>query len=66
MEAGGMPAPNPARRDRGPTMTQLLALSGSLRADSSNTALLATLAELAPTGVTVTLHPIGDLPLYPI
>ena len=45
-------------------MTQLLALSGSLRAASSNTALLATLAELAPTGVTVTLHPIGDLPLY--
>ncbi|TNF28632.1 MAG: NAD(P)H-dependent oxidoreductase [Deltaproteobacteria bacterium] len=45
-------------------MTRLLALSGSLRAASTNTALLTTLAELAPTGVEVVQHGIGDLPLY--
>jgi len=45
-------------------MTKLLALSGSLRAGSFNTALVDTLADLAPDGVEVTRHPIGDLPLF--
>lgn len=41
----------------------LLALSGSLRASSSSTALLRAAATLAPAGVTVTLFDgIGDLP----
>ncbi|MCB9539703.1 MAG: NAD(P)H-dependent oxidoreductase [Myxococcales bacterium] len=42
----------------------LLALSGSLRAASFNTALLRAAAEGAPDGVIVTLHDYRDVPLY--
>jgi chromate reductase, NAD(P)H dehydrogenase (quinone) len=44
---------------------RLLALSGSLRRASSNTALLGAASRLAPDGVEVTLFQgIGDLPLF--
>lgn len=44
---------------------QLLAISGSLRAASSNTAVLQALAMLAPAGVTVTLYnQLVDLPYF--
>jgi NAD(P)H-dependent FMN reductase len=44
---------------------RLLAISGSLRAVSSNTALLEAAARLAPPGMTVTLYDgIGDLPHF--
>jgi chromate reductase, NAD(P)H dehydrogenase (quinone) len=44
---------------------RILAISGSLRADSYNTALARAAAELAPAGVEVELcEGIGDLPLY--
>jgi chromate reductase, NAD(P)H dehydrogenase (quinone) len=42
----------------------LLGLSGSLRRDSANTALLRAAAELAPAGVEVVLHPLRDLPFF--
>ena len=42
----------------------ILALSGSLRAGSTNTALLKAAAELAPEGVTVVLYDYADVPLY--
>ncbi|MCB9683376.1 MAG: NAD(P)H-dependent oxidoreductase [Alphaproteobacteria bacterium] len=44
--------------------TSILALSGSLRAASYNTALLRTAAELVPDGATVTLYDYRDVPLY--
>jgi chromate reductase len=40
---------------------RVLAISGSLRADSHNTALLRAAAELAPDGVQVELHDGLDL-----
>lgn len=44
---------------------QILAISGSLRAASSNTAVLQALAMLAPTGVRVTLcNSLTDLPYF--
>jgi chromate reductase len=44
---------------------QVLAISGSLRASSSNTALLLAAAALAPQGVEVTLYDgLGDLPRF--
>lgn len=43
---------------------KILMISGSLRKASTNTALLATLAELAPDGITLERAAIGDLPLY--
>jgi chromate reductase len=44
---------------------QLLAISGSLRAASSNTAVLQALAALAPTGTTITLYAqLADLPHF--
>jgi chromate reductase len=43
---------------------RLLGLSGSLRAASSSTAILRTLATHMPQDTSLTLHPIGDLPLY--
>ena len=43
----------------------VLAFSGSLRAGSTNTALLHTAAELAPSGMTIELYThLGDLPHY--
>lgn len=43
---------------------KILAISGSLRAASYNTALLRAAAELAPEGVTLSLHPLNDLPFF--
>ena len=44
---------------------KILALSGSLRANSINSALLRAAARLAPMGLTVTVyHGLGDLPLF--
>ncbi len=42
----------------------LIALSGSLRAASFNTALLRTAATLCPEGVTLTVHTLHGIPLY--
>lgn len=42
----------------------ILALSGSLRADSYNTALLRAFAARVPEGVTMRIVSLGDLPLY--
>jgi chromate reductase len=42
----------------------LLGLSGSLRRDSLNTALLRTAVQRAPDDVTVEVHPLGDLPFF--
>jgi len=42
----------------------VLALSGSLREKSYNTALLREAARLAPSGMTVDIAPIRDVPLY--
>ncbi len=42
----------------------ILALSGSLRRGSYNTALLRAAAELAPQGVAVEVRRLGDIPLY--
>ena len=43
---------------------RILAISGSLRKASFNTAALRTAQELAPPGVTIELADIGDFPLY--
>jgi chromate reductase len=43
---------------------QLVALSGSLRAGSYNTALLRALPELAPRSLRFTLHTIAGIPVY--
>lgn len=43
---------------------RFLAISGSLRAGSANTAVLRAARELTPEGVTLELHDLGDLPLY--
>jgi chromate reductase, NAD(P)H dehydrogenase (quinone) len=43
---------------------KILGISGSLRASSFNTAALRAAAELAPAGMSIELHDIGDLPLY--
>lgn len=45
-------------------MTTVLALSGSLRAQSFNTRILHALAQLAPDGVEVKYFDISQLPLY--
>lgn len=42
----------------------LVAISGSLRAASHNTALLRATQELAPEGVTITILPINDIPMF--
>ncbi|MEO2107338.1 MAG: NAD(P)H-dependent oxidoreductase [Actinomycetota bacterium] len=42
----------------------ILALSGSLRAASTNTAVLRTAIELAPDDVDIVLHDLRDLPFY--
>lgn len=43
---------------------KILALSGSLRKDSTNTALLRAMADLAPEGVAVELYDYRDVPFY--
>ncbi len=43
---------------------RIIALSGSLRASSVNTALLREIASHAPDGVTVELVPLSELPLF--
>lgn len=44
---------------------KILAISGSLRAASNNTALLRAIARLAPAGISVELfHDLGNLPLF--
>ncbi|HUY62434.1 MAG TPA: NAD(P)H-dependent oxidoreductase [Candidatus Paceibacterota bacterium] len=43
---------------------KILAISGSLRKDSSNTKLVRAFAKLAPSGTTVEIADIGSLPLY--
>ena len=45
-------------------MTKLLALSGSLRTGSFNTALLRSAVDVAPEGCTVEIGSIADIPLY--
>lgn len=45
-------------------MTTLLALSGSLRAQSFNTRIVGALPSLAPDGVHVNIFDVSDLPLY--
>jgi chromate reductase len=45
-------------------MTSLLALSGSLRAQSFNSRILGALPSLAPSGVQVNIFDVADLPLY--
>ena len=42
----------------------IIAISGSLRKDSFNTALVRALAELAPAGMTITVADISALPLF--
>jgi chromate reductase len=42
----------------------LLGISGSLRKESFNTALLKAAQELAPDGITITLRTLHDIPLY--
>ena len=43
---------------------KILAVSGSLRKNSFNTAALRAMQELAPAGVVIEMAEIGDLPLY--
>ena len=45
-------------------MTRIVALSGSLRARSVNSALARDVTEVAPAGVAVTVATIGGIPLY--
>jgi chromate reductase, NAD(P)H dehydrogenase (quinone) len=45
-------------------LLDLVALSGSLRERSANTALLRAARELAPVDVEVTVVPLGDVPMY--
>jgi chromate reductase, NAD(P)H dehydrogenase (quinone) len=45
-------------------MTRILALSGSLRRASCNSALLRASAALAPAGVDISVYGLGDLPLF--
>jgi len=42
----------------------LVAISGSLRAGSYNTALLRNVLEMTPSSLNVTIHSIGDVPLF--
>ncbi len=46
------------------TTIRVLALSGSLRRASLNTALLRAVAELAPAGMKVVIHNLGPVPMY--
>ncbi|MBZ8133732.1 NADPH-dependent FMN reductase [Afifella sp. IM 167] len=46
------------------TPIKVLALSGSLRRASYNTALLRAAAELAPAGMTIEIYDLADIPMY--
>ncbi len=46
------------------TEIRIIALSGSLRGASTNTALLRAVAASAPVGVTVEILPLGEMPLF--
>lgn len=46
------------------SVLDVVAISGSLRRGSYNTAALRAAQELAPEGMTIEIAPIGDLPLY--
>lgn len=46
------------------TVIRIVALSGSLRAASTNTALLRAVAASAPVGVSVEIVPLDDIPLF--
>ena len=46
------------------TVIRIIALSGSLRAASMNTALLRAVAASAPAGVSVEIFPLGEIPLF--
>jgi len=51
--------------NRGEHTVRILAISGSLRASSTNTALVRAIAAMAPTGMDVTLYDgLGDLPHF--
>lgn len=43
---------------------QLLGIAGSLRAGSFSAAILASLKDALPAGAELSLHPLGDVPLY--
>lgn len=45
-------------------MTRIIGISGSLRRESFNTALLRAAASMMPEGVTIDIRSIGDIPLY--
>lgn len=45
-------------------MTDIIAISGSLRRESFNTALLHAMVELAPEGAAISIASIADIPLY--
>ncbi len=47
-----------------PDAIRILGISGSLRRDSFNTALLRAAQELVPEGVEITLFDLKELPLY--
>lgn len=47
-----------------PACMKLLGLSGSLRAGSHNTAVLAAMASLVPEGTTLTIHDWRDVPMF--
>lgn len=46
------------------TPVHVLGISGSLRKDSFNTALLRAAAELLPDGMTLEIHDLAEIPLY--
>ena len=48
----------------GTDTVRILGISGSLRRSSFNSAGLRAAAELAPAGMSIEIHEIGDLPLY--
>ncbi|ONG48213.1 NADPH-dependent FMN reductase [Pseudoroseomonas deserti] len=45
-------------------MTTILAISGSLRRQSTNTALLRAAGQLLPAGASLILHGLADIPMY--
>ena len=67
MESGwhSSPSPRAAEPDGARGMTRILALSGSLRAFSSNSAILRVAALVAPDGIRIELHPgLDALPYF--
>ncbi len=54
----------PTRQTTGTLTVNILGISGSLRAASFNTALLHAAQELAPTGMSIAIHRLHELPLF--